>query len=49
MSENFWSNYRIRVEPWATEYDSPINLTNLECTQPERIDLTVETHEWTAI
>ena len=46
MPENFWSNYQIRLEPWATEYDSPIRLTDEEDKFIEPIDITVESKEW---
>ena len=47
MSENFWRNYQIRIEPWATEYDSPIGITDEEnISDKPPIDITVESKDW---
>lgn len=46
MSENFWNDYQIRIDPWSSDYDSPINLVDDENVSSETIDIAVESSEW---
>jgi uncharacterized protein len=44
MSNNFWQNYNFRLEPWDTDYDSPINIE--ESVSDTAVDPNVEGGEW---
>lgn len=46
MSANFWETYNFRLEPWATEYDSPVNLVPADEESETPVNLHVETEHW---
>ncbi len=46
MSNDFWENHKVRLEPWGTEYDTPISLSQEESISETAIDLNVEGCDW---
>ena len=45
MSLNFWKENNFRLEPWGTDYQSPIDLEELSESSSE-VDPTVEAADW---
>jgi hypothetical protein len=45
LSLDFWRENNFRLEPWGSEYQSPINLEELEASSSE-VDATVEEANW---
>lgn len=44
MSSNFWQDYHFRIEPWGTDYDSPIDIQ--ESVPDNTVDPNVEGGDW---
>ncbi|GAA6616619.1 hypothetical protein [Scytonema sp. NUACC26] len=45
-NNEFWQKNNFRLEPWANNYDSPIDVEELALSESE-VDPTVETADWT--
>lgn len=46
MSNNFWRDRNFRLEPWSTDYEPPIDLSEELSASKSEVDPTVETKDW---
>ena len=51
LTENFWSEYNIRLEPWNIGYDAPVSINPEEIPNSDKINTEVEfgNNEWQPI
>lgn len=48
FTNNFWRDNNFRLEPWGTDYEPPIELSEELSISQSEVDPTVETKDWTA-
>lgn len=46
MSNDFWQDHNFRLEPWGTDYEPPIDLSEELSASESEVDPTVETQDW---
>ena len=46
MSNDFWQDHNFRLEPWGSDYEPPIDLSEELSASKSEVDPTVETDDW---